>query len=138
MTLDARDQEVWCQTDDVARALVDLLRTLRVDTVYVPALQCGHPDHDGVYVAAQACPRQARWTSTSTGAATRLYALDDRGTPGYGWLHPGLFPHVADRVFTPEEIARKSAALRTFATQVHDGSVVQKAGLDAPAPERLR
>jgi hypothetical protein len=65
-----------------------------------------------------------------------LYALDDRGRPGYGWLHPGLFPVVTDRPFSAEEIERKSRALRAFTTQVHAGSVVQS-WLDAPVGERF-
>ncbi len=135
VTLDARDQEVWCSTPEVAAALVDLLPMLRVDAVYAPALQSGHPDHDGVYVAAQLA-RDALPSSSVAWWCYALYALDDRGRPGYGWLHPGLFPDVTERVFTPDEIARKSAALRAYVTQVHDDSVVQS-WLDAPSDERF-
>jgi LmbE family N-acetylglucosaminyl deacetylase len=135
VTLDARDQEVWCCTSDVAEALVAILPTLRLDAVYAPALQSGHPDHDGVYVATQlarsALPRLAvDWWCYA------LYALDEHGRPGYGWLHHGLFPDVVDRAFTPDELARKSAALRAYATQVHDDSVVQS-WLDSPVGERF-
>ena len=101
MTLDERDQEVWCRTDAVARALVALLPALHVDTVYAPALQCGHPDHDGVYVAAQLA-RAALGNLRLDWRCYALYALDGRGTPGYGWLHPGLYPRVTNREFTPE------------------------------------
>jgi LmbE family N-acetylglucosaminyl deacetylase len=135
VTLDARDQELWCSTIDVARALVELLPTLDVDAVYAPALQSGHPDHDGLYVAAQ-LTRTALPALDADWWCYALYALDELGRPGYGWLHPALFPDVLDRVFTADETARKSAALRTFATQVHPESVVQS-WLDAPAPERF-
>ena len=133
--LDERDQEVWCRTDAVARALVALLPALHVDTVYAPALQCGHPDHDGVYVAAELA-RAALGNLRLDWRCYALYALDGRGTPGYGWLHPGLYPRVTNREFTPEETERKSAALRAFVTQVHHGSVVQS-WLDTPAAERF-
>src|SRR5262245_3685708 len=135
VTLDARDQEVWCATRDVADALVALLPTLRVDAVYAPALQSGHPDHDGVYVAAQ-LTRDTLGPSPMQWWCYALYALDDRGRAGYGWLHAGLFPDVTDRAFTPEETARKSAALRAYTTQVHDDSVVQR-WLDNPVAERF-
>ncbi|HEY7105266.1 MAG TPA: PIG-L family deacetylase [Acidimicrobiia bacterium] len=135
VTLDAQDQELWCSTSDVALALVELLPTLHLDAVYAPALQSGHPDHDGLYVAAQLA-RSALAASEIEWWCYALYALDDRGRPGYGWLHPGLYPDVVDRAFTAEETARKSAALRAFTTQVHAGSVVQS-WLDAPAPERF-
>jgi LmbE family N-acetylglucosaminyl deacetylase len=135
ITLDARDQEVWCCTSDVADALVELLPTLQLDAVYAPALQSGHPDHDGVYVAAQLA-RSALPAMAVDWWCYALYALDDHGRPGYGWLHGGLFPEVLDRELTPDEIARKSAALQAYATQVHHGSVVQS-WLDAPVGERF-
>jgi LmbE family N-acetylglucosaminyl deacetylase len=135
VTLDAVDQEVWFRTVDVANTLAELLPALECDAVYVPAFQSGHPDHDGVYVAAQLArsalsDARIRWTCYA------LYALDDRGTPGYGWLHPGLFPVVTDRPFSPDETDRKSRALRAFTTQVGSGSVVQS-WLDAPVAERF-
>jgi LmbE family N-acetylglucosaminyl deacetylase len=135
VTLDAPDQEVWCRTSEVASALTELLSSLECDAVYAPAFQSGHPDHDGLYVAAQLA-RSAldhphlRWNCYA------LYALDDRGQPGYGWLHPGLFPDVTDRPFSADETKRKSRALRAFTTQVHAGSVVQS-WLDAPVNERF-
>ncbi len=135
LTLDAVDQEVWFRTAEVASALAALLPAFDCEAVYVPAFQSGHPDHDGVYVAAQlarstlADPR-LRWTCYA------LYALDDHGTPGYGWLHPGLYPVVTDRPFSADETERKSRALRAFTTQVGAGSVVQT-WLDEPVGERF-
>jgi LmbE family N-acetylglucosaminyl deacetylase len=135
VTLDALDQELWCRTEEVADALADLLPSLECDAVYAPAFQSGHPDHDGLYVAAQlartaSSDRRVSWNCYA------LYALDDRGRPGYGWLHPGLFPVVTDREFSAEEIERKSHALRAFTTQVRPDSVVQS-WLDAPVNERF-
>jgi LmbE family N-acetylglucosaminyl deacetylase len=135
VTLDVRDQEVWCRAGEVAGALAVLLPSLGVDAVYTPALQSGHPDHDGLYVAAQIARTliddlRLRWTCYA------LYALDDNGNPGYGWLHPDLFPDVVEYRFSADEIARKSQALRAFVTQLDDGSVVQS-WLDAPVNERF-
>ena len=135
VTLDARDQELWCHTADVADDLATLLPTLDCDAVYVPAFQSGHPDHDGLYVAAQIARSMLaddrhRWTCYA------LYALDEHGEPGYGWLHPWLFPDVYDRTFSLEEIDRKSRALRAFVTQVNPESVIQR-WLDAPTNERF-
>jgi LmbE family N-acetylglucosaminyl deacetylase len=135
VTLDAHDQELWTSTAAVASSLVDLLRTLPCEEVYAPAFQSGHPDHDGLYVATQLARSalrgaETRWTCYA------LYALDDRGTRGYGWLHPGLFPEVTDRVFSDEELDRKARALRSFFTQLAPDSVVQT-WLDAPTSERF-
>jgi LmbE family N-acetylglucosaminyl deacetylase len=135
VTLNALDQEVWCRTSEIGNALAELLPSLECDAVYAPAFQSGHPDHDGLYVAAQLARSalsqlRLRWNCYA------LYALDDRGQPGYGWLHPGLFPDVTDRVFSAEETEQKSRALRAFTSQVHAGSVVQS-WLDAPASERF-
>jgi LmbE family N-acetylglucosaminyl deacetylase len=135
VTLDARDQELWRATVDVAEELAELLPTLGVDRVLVPAFQSGHPDHDGLYVAAQLA-RRALAGQRLEWRCYALYALDERGRPGYGWLHPGLFPDVEERVFSEEEMDRKARALRKFVTQVSPGSVVQ-AWLDAPTNERF-
>jgi LmbE family N-acetylglucosaminyl deacetylase len=135
VTLDARDQELWSSTDEVAAALVVLLPTLDVRAVYVPAFQSGHPDHDGLYVAAQLARRELG-SSSMEWYCYALYALDERGRPGYGWLHPGLFADVTERVFSAEELERKARALRQYVTQVSPGSVVQS-WLDAPVNERF-
>jgi len=135
LTLGAHDQELWCHTADVADALVALLPTTECEIVYTPAFQSGHPDHDGLYVAAQIA-RSALADRGPQWLCYALYALDDHGQPGYGWLHPGLFPNVSERAFSPSQIERKSRALRTFTTQVSPGSVVQ-AWLDAPVNERF-
>ena len=135
VSLGARDQGLWRNVHDVAHALTDLLPTLQLDAVFAPAFQGGHPDHDGLYVAAQLA-RAALTDLDVEWWCYALYALDDRGRPGYGWLHPALFPRVVDRELGPDGIERKSAALRAYATQVHDGSVVQT-WLDAPVPERF-
>ena len=135
VTLDALDQELWCHTEDVAHALADLLPSLECDAVYAPAFQSGHPDHDGLYVAAQLARTTLKDRSMSWNCYA-LYALDEHGRPGYGWLHPGLFPVVVDREFSAAEIERKARALRAFTTQVRADSVVQS-WLDSPVNERF-
>lgn len=135
VTLDGRDQEVWCQTTEIARRLAEVVAASDVTEVYVTALQSGHPDHDGVYVAAQLA-RSMLGDSPARWYCYALYALDDQGRPGYGWLHPGLFPDVTDRAFTTEEIERKTRALRAFSTQVGPDSVVQR-WIDGPTGERF-
>ena len=126
---------MWCRTSEIAGALTELLPSLECEAVYAPAFQSGHPDHDGLYVAAQLA-RSALNHPRLQWNCYALYALDDRGHPGYGWLHPGLFPDVTDRPFSAEEIEQKSRALRAFTTQVHPGSVVQS-WLDGPVNERF-
>ena len=134
VTLDALDQEVWCRTAEVANALAELLPSLECDAVYAPAFQSGHPDHDGLYVAAQLARSELpesriRWTCYA------LYALDDRGHPGYGWLHPGLFP---DR-HRSSLLSRGDGAGKSHVARSHPiarGSVVQS-WLDAPVNERF-
>jgi LmbE family N-acetylglucosaminyl deacetylase len=135
LALGERDQELWCRTAEVGGALADLLHEATCSAVYVPALQSGHPDHDGLYVAAQIA-RDSLGDPSVEWWCYALYALDERGRPGYGWLHPGLFPDVTERAFTPEEIALKSEALRAHRSQISGDSVVQ-AWLDAPVNERF-
>jgi LmbE family N-acetylglucosaminyl deacetylase len=135
VTLGAHDQELWCHTAEVGRALAHVLRESACTAVYVPAFQSGHPDHDGLYVAAQIA-RDASNDASLEWWCYALYALDDRGRPGYGWLHPDLYPDVTERAFTPDEIARKARALRAHESQVADDSVVG-AWLDEPVGERF-
>ena len=135
VTLDVHDQELWSHTGEVAHELAQLLPDLGVEVVLAPAFQSGHPDHDGLYVAAQLA-RRALPSAAIDWRCYALYALDDRGRPGYGWLHSGLFPKVEERVLSPQELERKARALRCFVTQVSPGSVVQS-WLDAPTNERF-
>ena len=136
VTLDVHDQELWSQTGVVAGDLAQLLPGLSVEAVFAPAFQSGHPDHDGLYVAAQLARRALSTLPEIDWRCYALYALDDRGRPGYGWLHSGLFPRVDERVFSSEELERKARALRCFGTQVSPGSVVQS-WLDTPTNERF-
>jgi LmbE family N-acetylglucosaminyl deacetylase len=135
VSLGARDQELWRRTPDVGGALADVLEQAGCTSVYVPAFQSGHPDHDGLYVAAQIA-RDALGDPTLEWWCYALYALDGNGRPGYGWLDPELFPAVTERTFTAAEIERKAQALRVYHSQVSDDSVVQ-AWLDAPTNERF-
>jgi LmbE family N-acetylglucosaminyl deacetylase len=133
--LGERDQELWSRAEAAGRALADVLGRAVVGAVYVPAFQSGHPDHDGLYVAAQIA-RDALVDQSIEWWCYALYALDDRGRAGYGWLHPDLFPDVTERRFTSDELTRKADALRAYHSQVHDDSVVQ-AWIDAPVNERF-
>jgi LmbE family N-acetylglucosaminyl deacetylase len=135
VTLGAHDQELWCHTAEVGRALADVLRQSACTAAYVPAFQSGHPDHDGLYVAAQLA-RDALDDTSLEWWCYALYALDNRGRPGYGWLDRDLYPDVIERAFTDDEIARKARALRAHQSQVGDDSVVG-AWLDAPVGERF-
>ena len=135
LALGERDQELWCHTAEVGHTLADVLREAACTAAYVPTFQSGHPDHDGLYVAAQVA-RDALGDPSLEWWCYALYALDDRGRPGYGWLHPDLFPDVTERVFTADEIARKARALRAHESQVSGDSVVE-VWLDAPVDERF-
>ena len=95
---DALDQEVWCRTSEVAAALVDLLPSLHVRRG-VRARVPERPPRPRRPVRRRAARAPRALTSSSVEwSCYALYALDDRGRPGYGWLHPGLFPDVTDRV----------------------------------------
>ena len=69
VTLDALDQEVWCRTDDVARALVDLL----------PALACRHRVRArasrAVIPTTTASTSPHSWRAARSGPAPRLALL---------------------------------------------------------------
>ena len=108
--------------------------------VYVPAYQRGHPDHDAVFVAAQLA-RAALVGARTTARDDRrdwyvytLYGLDHDGRERFDWLDPAVFDDVRTAYDTPDELTTKAAALRAFASQLPDESVL--AGwLARPVPE---
>lgn len=75
--------------DDVVRALASVLS--RDDTVYVPALEAGHPQHDLVTLAAAAFCGTARLRCYSTYARLSRYhvtELQPVGTTEVEWTRP--------------------------------------------------
>jgi LmbE family N-acetylglucosaminyl deacetylase len=125
--LQLTDQRLVDAVGDVARALSSVMRDHEDADVYVPAYQRGHPDHDAVYVAALIA--RADVTSSKSGDSRgwfvyTLYGLDDDGRPRFDWLDPHTFPAVRAEFGAPEQLAVKAAALRDFASQLPDESVL--------------
>ncbi len=133
------DQGLAAVVVDLARALGDVVLEHPGD-VYVPAYQRGHPDHDAVFVAAQLA-RAALGTRdhTQDGGPRAwhvytLYGLDHAGHERFDWLDPAVFDEVRPAFEAPAELATKSAALRVFASQLPDESVLS-GWIDHPVAE---
>jgi LmbE family N-acetylglucosaminyl deacetylase len=131
------DQALAESVDQLATALVGIIRERSDADVYVPAYQRGHPDHDAVYVAAQLARERLAPHEERRGRrwfAYTLYGLDHEGRSRFDWLDPTTFPGAREEFGAPGELDRKAAALRRFASQRPDDSVL--AGwLLHPVPE---
>jgi LmbE family N-acetylglucosaminyl deacetylase len=136
------DQRLTEHVRELDGALVEVLtdhaKGHATADVYVPAYQRGHPDHDAVYVAALL----ARAHLDEAGADARrrwfayaLYGLDDDGHPHFGRLAPPYFTDAVSAGDDPALLARKASALRAFASQRPDESVLE-GWLRAPVPEQ--
>jgi LmbE family N-acetylglucosaminyl deacetylase len=130
------DQGLADTVGDVAHALCDVLVEHPGD-IYVPAYQRGHPDHDAVYVAAQLTRGHlaARGDEPMRGwYVYTLYGLDHDGRQRFDFLDPDTFDDVRAAWVAPDEVDAKATALRDFASQLPDESVL--AGwLSHPVPE---
>lgn len=129
------DLSVWRSVPDLTAALCDLLGKFESATVYVPAYQRGHPDHDAAYVGAL----RARSDLTNRGLSWRVYSLYGYAPDEslhFGHLDRRSFPDVEVMGEGSPELDRKAAALMCFVSQLRADSIVQR-WLDRPEPESL-
>jgi LmbE family N-acetylglucosaminyl deacetylase len=124
------DLRAWREVDEIAERLTDLVRRAPGSTVYVPAHQGGHPDHDAIFAAAilaRRCgPERTRWSTFS------LYGYDAGSRLLFGELDDRRYPETRRVELSEVERSAKHAALACFVSQLRPDSVVQR-WLDAPA-----
>ena len=78
--------------------------------MYAPAFQSGHPDHDGLYVAAQLARSALGDSTRSAGVATRSTPSTTAGTPDTAGSIRACSPTSPIAPFSADEIERKSRA----------------------------
>jgi len=129
------DLSLWRSVPEVTVALGDFVRKFESATVYVPAYQRGHPDHDATYVAAlrvrvDLADRALNWRVYS------LYGYESDERLHFGRLDRRSFPDAEIFGDGIQDLDRKAAALRSFVSQLRPESIVQR-WLDRPEPESL-
>jgi LmbE family N-acetylglucosaminyl deacetylase len=129
------DLSLWRSVPEATLALCDLVRKFQSATVYVPAYQRGHPDHDAAYVAAL-CVRADLADRAINWRVYSLYGYASDESLHFGRLNRGSFPDAKVFGDGPQELDRKAAALTCFVSQLRPDSIVQR-WLDRPEPESL-
>jgi LmbE family N-acetylglucosaminyl deacetylase len=118
--------------DALSWRLTDVLGQLQPATVYVPAFQQGHPDHDATFAAALLArihnPARHQWRVYG------LYGYDPMERLAFGLLDPKAYPDAVVVDDTPGERLAKAQALSCFESQLRPGSIVQR-WIDDPFPE---
>jgi LmbE family N-acetylglucosaminyl deacetylase len=124
------DLRAWREVDEIAERLTDLVGRAPGSTMYVPAHQGGHPDHDAIFAAAILARRRGsggkRWRTYS------LYGYDPGNRLVFGELDDQHYPGSSSVELSEVERSAKHAALACFGSQLRPDSVVQR-WLDSPA-----
>jgi LmbE family N-acetylglucosaminyl deacetylase len=128
------DLTAWRSVEEVTRALLQVVGSLREGDVYLPAYQRGHPDHDATYLAG-ALARERLAPSRLTWHVYALYGFDRARRVRFGWLPPEAYGRVDER--HGEELIRvKAQALRRHESQVWPDSALDL-WLQSPQSEQV-
>jgi LmbE family N-acetylglucosaminyl deacetylase len=127
------DLRAWQSVEELARSIREAVAASSAQTVFLPAYQRGHPDHDATYLAG------ALAAESLTGRAIEwwvygLYGLDPNRRLRFGWLPPEL-PGIATRG-EHQLLLDKRQALRQFTSQLRPESVLDR-WLANPSPEQF-
>jgi LmbE family N-acetylglucosaminyl deacetylase len=124
------DLRAWREVGEIAERLAELVGRAPSSTMYVPAHQGGHPDHDAIFAAAILARRRdgerARWRTYS------LYGYHAGNRLVFGELDDRRYPGSSRIELSEVDRSAKHAALGCFVSQLRPDSVVQR-WLDAPA-----
>ena len=114
--LDFQDLSLPSRIADLAGVIVRIARELPSATIYAPAYQRGHPDHDATFVAAYGA--LARQGEIARLRCYSLYGLDAGGTERFGWLDETLY--LRSRLVAGDcaLLDRKVSAIRAFESQL--------------------
>ena len=131
------DLAAWRSVDEIASSLASVIGSADVDTVYLPAYQLGHPDHDATYVAGALCRSNLdALDSERTWWVYGLYGFDEERNLRYGWLPPGTYAPIDERAGDPDLLAAKSSALRCHKSQIWPDSALDL-WIRSPVPEQF-
>jgi LmbE family N-acetylglucosaminyl deacetylase len=128
------DLRAWRSVEELAASLGEVAVASSARTVFLPAYQRGHPDHDATFLAG---------ALAAEGLAGRgiawwvygLYGLDSSRRLRFGCLPPTEFPGVVQRG-DRDLLSVKDQALRQFTSQLWPDSALNR-WLGDPSPEQF-
>jgi LmbE family N-acetylglucosaminyl deacetylase len=128
------DLRAWQSVGQLAETLREVVETSPAKTVFLPAYQRGHPDHDATYLAGALAAeslagRRIQWWVYG------LYGLDSSRKLRFGRLPPAEFSAVVDRG-EPDLLSIKGQALGQFTSQLWPDSALDR-WIANPSPEQF-
>jgi LmbE family N-acetylglucosaminyl deacetylase len=128
------DLRAWQSVEELARSLQEVVEASSAETVFLPAYQRGHPDHDATYLAG-ALAAESLTRRAITWWVYGLYGLDRSRRLRFGWLPTAEFPGIVTRGDSGL-LSLKGHALRQFTSQLRPESVLDR-WLGNPSPEQF-
>jgi LmbE family N-acetylglucosaminyl deacetylase len=128
------DLRAWKSVDELAGSLREVVEISSAETVFLPAYQRGHPDHDATFLAGALAAeglagRGIKWWVYG------LYGLDSSRRLRFGSLPAAEFSGVVSRGES-ELLSVKGHALRQFSSQLWPDSALDR-WLGNPSPEQF-
>jgi LmbE family N-acetylglucosaminyl deacetylase len=128
------DLRAWQSVDELSGSLREIVEASRAQTVFLPAYQRGHPDHDATYLAGGLA------AESLTGRGVNwwvygLYGLDSSRRLRFGWLPGSEAPGTVSRG-DGGLLSVKGQALRQFTSQLWPDSALDR-WLQNPSPEQF-
>ena len=134
MGLGYPDLRAWQSVEELAGSLREVVEASSADTVFLPAYQRGHPDHDATYLAG-ALAAESLTRRTIKWWVYGLYGLDSSRRLRFGWLPAAELSGVVTRG-DRGLLSVKGQALRQFTSQLRPESVLER-WLGNPSPEQF-
>jgi LmbE family N-acetylglucosaminyl deacetylase len=128
------DLRVWQSVEALTRSLREVIEASSAETVFLPAYQRGHPDHDATYLAG-ALAVEGLTGRTLKPWVYGLYGLDGNRRLRFGWLPAADLGGVVTRD-DRDLLSVKEQALRQFTSQLRPDSVLDR-WLRNPSPEQF-
>jgi LmbE family N-acetylglucosaminyl deacetylase len=128
------DLRAWQSVGELAVSLRQVALASSAETVFLPAYQRGHPDHDATFLAGALAAESLAGRGIAWWVYG-LYGLDSSRRLRFGWLPPAAFPAVVGRGDL-DLLSVKGQALRQFSSQLWPDSALDR-WLGNPSPERF-
>jgi LmbE family N-acetylglucosaminyl deacetylase len=128
------DLRAWQSVEELATSLREVVEACSAETVFLPAYQRGHPDHDATYLAG-ALAAESLTHRTIKWWIYGLYGLDRSRRLRFGWLPGAELPGLVTRG-DGGLLSVKGQALRRFTSQLRPESVLDR-WLRNPSPEQF-
>jgi LmbE family N-acetylglucosaminyl deacetylase len=128
------DLRAWQSVTELAVSLREVALASSAGTVFLPAYQRGHPDHDATFLAGALAAESLAGRGIAWWVYG-LYGLDSDRRLRFGWLPPTPFPTAVGRG-DPDLLSVKGQALRQFTSQLWPDSALER-WLSNPSPEQF-